>query len=239
MESAPGPIVNPTWSLATRALEMEPRYVSARRATIDGDAPMSPIRAQPPKTQEAPNPIYASASTNSSEITLIESQTRTPESDDVMVLDEDEDSQRETGLERDPMDPEAMPLLAGSEEPEPPRRLPPVPPRDSNATEPGQVGLNDSPDSEALPKPKPEDASEQKPPPVPARPAVSANQRMIGPLNRPSVETSDEGPSRMKAEAAAQQQDVAEAMDNVLFKLRCSIYNDPPEDGKADDKVKK
>jgi hypothetical protein len=217
MESDPGPFVNPTWSLATRALEME-RQVSARRATIDGDAPMSPIRAHPPLVDS--NPVYISASTNSSEITLIDSQTKTPESDhDVMALDED---QPETGMERDPMDPEAMPLL-GPEEPEAPRRLPPVPPHASNTS---VIDLTGESDGEVS---KTEDVQK---PPVPARP-------VFGPAPRPGTEASDEGASRKKAEAAALQQDVAEAMDNVLFKLRCSIYNDPPEDGRVADRIEK
>jgi hypothetical protein len=218
MESDPGPFVNPTWSLATRALEME-RQVSARRATIDGDSPLSPTRAHPP-LMTGSNPVYVSASTNSSEITLIDSQTKTPESDhDVMVLDDD---QPETGLERDPMDPEAMPLL-GPEEPEAPRRLPPMPPRTSKTP---VIDLTGESDGEVS---RTEDLQK---PPVPARP-------VFGPPNKPGAEAPDEGPSRVKAEAAAQQQDVAEAMDNVLFKLRCSIYNDPPEDGRVADRIEK
>jgi hypothetical protein len=225
MRSDAGPIVNPTWSLATRALEIEPSYVSARRATIDGDTPMSPARAQHPRTLGG-NPVYASASTNSSENTLIESQTRTPESDnDAMVLDEDQDEKMNTGLERDPMDPEAMPLLAGSEEPEAPRRLPPVPPSSAEPTQVIDLTGDDLPNG---------DAGEQKPP-VPARPALKI---MIGPVNRPGAEA-DDGPYRMKAEAAAQQQDVAEAMDNVLFKLRCSIENDLEGNGKVYDRIKR
>jgi hypothetical protein len=140
-----------------------------------------------------------------------------------MVIDQDDGM--ETGMERHPMDPEAMPLLARSEEPDPPRRLPPVPP--SSAEPPTVIDLTGD---------APQNGEAEQKPPVPARPTIST--KMIGPVNRPGAEA-DEGPSRMKAEAAAQQQDVAEAMDNVLFKLRCSIANEVPANGKVYDRIKR
>ncbi|KAF2664959.1 cysteine proteinase [Microthyrium microscopicum] len=74
-----------------------------------------------------------------------------------------------------------------------------------------------------------------RPPPVPPRP-------IIGPMNKndagkTSIWNNDES-TRREAEQAAQQQDVSEAMDEVLLKLQCAIKDTvPTSDGGMTDKV--
>jgi ubiquitin carboxyl-terminal hydrolase 25/28 len=77
---------------------------------------------------------------------------------------------------------------------------------------------------EEAPEPPP------RPPPVPPRP-------MIGPLQLADSEHAHKDRiSKAAAEEAAQQQDVDEAMGNVLFKLQCSV-KDYQENGKLTDLI--
>jgi hypothetical protein len=206
MAQAPGPVVDPTWRLATLTLETGPiPLASIRRSTIGGDAPVitSPTRLQPQpffedlKDQGPSNAPYMIKTANSSECTLIDSSPKTPdtEPEDVTmdgVEGEGDDGRTESPIDmtHDPMDPEAIPLLSEDQPPSPPPRPPPVPPRP------------------------------------------------IGPLNKGEAESvNQENASRAAAEAAAQQQDVDEAMGNVLFKLQCSIKGFE-EGGKQTDVIK-
>jgi hypothetical protein len=190
MAKAPGPVVDPTWKLATLTLEPVADLASLRRSTIGGEAPviMSPTRLHPPPLVEdskesgsATSP-YLVKSANSSEQTLIDSGPKTPDTEpEDMVLD---------GMVVDAMDPEAQSLLPKENPPSPPPRPPPIPPRPQ-----------------------------------------------IGPLNKPDAEKANpEVVSRQAAEQAAQQQDVDEAMGNVLHKLQYSIKGFE-KDGKETDAI--
>lgn len=207
MATAPGPVVNPTWKLATLTLETGPIPISnIRRSTIGGEPPViqSPTRTHGKswigalKEEGSSTSPFLSKTANSSEVTLIDADPKTPDTEpDVMALDDNGrpdrvDSPADMEEEMpDIMDPEAIPLLD-------PRSTPPSPP--------------------------------PRPPPVPPRP--------IGPLEKPEADKANhENASRATAEAAAQQQDVDEAMGNVLFKLQCSIRGQV-QDGKSTDEIK-
>jgi len=205
MATDPRSAVRPTWDLAKLALIRSAMPAAVRRSTIGGDIPYlkSPLRATAPPLPEinilGSSPLRRTA--NSSEVTLIDSVTKTPDDDDDsgMIVDEkdgpDTPVQTDSPIElsADPMDSDTEPLL-------------------------GPLGTVTPP---------------SRPPPVPPRPA-------IGPMNRPDAEKSgwkDES-SKREAEQAAQQQDVEEAMSNVLFKLQCSIKNtEPTASGSLTDKV--
>lgn len=201
MASAPGPVVNPTWRLAGLALAQS--ETTQRRSTIGGERPnfKSPIKEHPPTLDEhvdenlmvfTRNQVVKSD--NSSDVTLIEPEPKTPDSsnhekDDsnVMVVDSKEDEQK-------------------SEQGQQPGR----PRADS--------GLEMDDDVPALINPSPP----SRPPPVPPRP----QQPLIGPQNNPFVTGNADSSWRQKAEAAANQQDVHEVMENILFKLECAIKPD-------------
>ena len=192
MAHSPGPVVDPTWRLATLTLETGPiPLASIRRSTIGGDAPVitSPTRLQSQplfgdsKAHGQTSNPYMMKSANSSECTLIDSSPKTPDTDPEDTKMDDAEEMVDTAvvdspitMMPDPMDPEAIPLLSEDQASSEPPRAPPVPPRP------------------------------------------------IGPLKKVDAEASNQDDaSRAAAEAAAQQQDVDEAMGNVLFKLQCSI----------------
>jgi len=141
MATAPGPVVNPTWRLATLTLEKQGN--NARRSTIGGDAPhLSPTRTRsqpfvgPSEKQSLSSSPYLIKTVNSSENTLIESEPKTPDTDpDLMALDDNtvqnlQRTESPIDIISDPMDPEAIPLLADVENaPAMPPRPPPIPPR--------------------------------------------------------------------------------------------------------------
>jgi ubiquitin carboxyl-terminal hydrolase 25/28 len=201
MASAPGPVVNPTWRLAGLALAQSEN--TQRRSTIGGERPnfKSPIKEHPPTLDEHDDEnemVFTNSevvkSDNSSDVTLIEPEPKTPESsnhekDDSnrMVVDSKEDEQN---LEQN---------------------LQPGRPR-------ADSGLEMEDDVPALVNPSPP----SRPPPVPPRP----QQPMIGPQNNPFATGNAESSWRQKAEAAANQQDVHEVMENILFKLECAIKPD-------------
>jgi ubiquitin carboxyl-terminal hydrolase 25/28 len=193
MSTDPRSAVRPTWDLAKLALQRSTMPAPARRSTIGGDMPFlkSPLRTQAPPLPET-SVISSSPfrrNTNSSEVTLIDSVTKTP--------DEDEDS----GMIIEEKDGQPTPVRSES-----PVELP-ADPMEEDESAP-LLPLN-----HALTPPL-------RPPPVPPRP-------IIGPLSKPEAEKSGwkEESSKREAEQAAQQQDVEEAMSNVLFKLQCSIKN--------------
>ena len=195
MASAPGPVVNPTWRLAGLSLAKDGNV--QRRSTIGGERPSlkSPVMERPPPLKERDDEndeIFTSSqagiSDNSSEVTLIESAPKTPESSD-----HDPHNQNEMLLDRpeDKKDHEQQPR-----------------PRADSGLEMDSTFL-------AQPSPSPP----TRPPPIPPRP-------LIGPQNNPHVSQGADSSWRQQAETAANQQDVTEVMENVLFKLECSIKPD-------------
>jgi len=130
-------------------------------------------------------------------------------------------SSAETLIDADPQTPDADVMVLDDETiQESPKET------TASQTEKGSIDFDplQTLEEEEAPEPPP------RPPPVPPRP-------IIGPLPLGESEhVNNDRISKAAAEEAAQQQDVDEAMGNVLFKLQCSI-KDYQENGKQTDLI--
>jgi len=207
MSTAPGPYVEPTWRLATLTLET-------------GPIPLANVRRS---TIGGDVPVITSPRAVHAQPFLGESKGQGASASPYQI--KSANSSENTLIDSSPKTPDTEPEDISMEGVEQAHAAP-------QQTESPIDVIADAMDPEAMPLLTPErpPTPPQRPPPVPPRP--------IGPINKPEAERTDKDSiSRAAAEAAAQQQDVNEAMGNVLFKMECAIKSFE-RDGKQTDHIK-